>query len=129
MTGFKHARWLVVLAVLSGCATKPENIATAAQGPEQYRSYDCKQIEVEAARISRLEVALHKKLAKTAETDAKQAAIGVLFFLPTLMWLEGEDGPEARLYAQTKGSRAALTTAAAEKNCPAPKFSMASKTS
>lgn len=129
MTGFKYARWLVVLAVLSACASKPENIATADVSPEHYRNYDCKQIETEAGALSRREAALHKKLGKTAETDAKQLAIGLLFFPPTLFWLEGGDGSEAELYARTKGSREALTTAAAEKNCPAPKFSMASNPS
>ena len=126
MIGFKNFRWLVVLAVLSGCASQPENIAAAPVSPKHYRNYDCKQIELEAGALSRREAALHKKLAKTAVTDEKQAAFGLLFFLPTLIWLEGEDGAEARLYARTKGSREALTTAAAEKNCPAPKFSMAS---
>ncbi len=129
MFGYKNVRWLVVLVVLSGCASKPENIATASVSPEQYRNYDCEQIAVEAGALSRREAALHKWLAKTAETDEKQAAIGLLFFLPTLIWLEGEDGPEARLYARTKGSREALTTAAAEKNCPAPSFSTASNPS
>lgn len=129
MIGYKNVRWLVVLVILGGCASQPENIAAADVSPTQYRDYNCKQIELEAGALSRREAALHEKLGKTAETDAKQLAIGLLFFPPTLLWLEGGDGAEAELYARTKGSREALTTAAAEKNCPAPKFSMASNPS
>lgn len=77
---------------------------------------DCPQIEAEletnAGEISELQFVLKDK----ANVDAAQMGIGMIFF-PTLLFLEGGDGEEAKQYSRLKGERRALVRQVAKKNC------------
>lgn len=114
----KRKMAVIILAVMfAGCATHPDKISTAYVSPIQYNNYDCDQVRVELERVTRRANALHNSLAKTANTDSAQMAIGMVLFWPSLLFLEGGDGPEAAEYARLKGERDTLEKIAIQKKC------------
>lgn len=107
---------LLALSIV-GCASQPEDIATAHVSPMQYQSYSCFQIERELQRVNRRASELHASLDETADNDAGQMAMGLILFWPALFFLEGGDGVEAQEYSRLKGERDALEQSAIQKNC------------
>lgn len=110
---------IVVLSVamLSACASAPEDIQTSYISPLEYANYDCNQISMETVRVNRRAANLEASLNKKADNDATQMGLGLILFWPTLFFLEGGDGPEAQEYARLKGEREALESAAVQKRC------------
>ena len=106
-----------MVLVLSGCASHPERLPTTYVPPLQYLSYDCDQLDGEFKRVSIRVHQLYESLKAEADVDELQMRIGLLFFWPTLFWLEGGDGPEAIEYSQLKGEYAALEEVAIQKKC------------
>ncbi|MBC8267467.1 MAG: hypothetical protein H8E36_01830 [Rhodospirillaceae bacterium] len=82
-----------------------------------YADLSCKQIETKlesnAVETGKLQFILQDK----ANVDASQMGVGIFFF-PTLLFLEGGDGEDAKRYARLKGERRALAGQVAHKNCP-----------
>jgi len=114
----KHILTAIVgISLLAGCATQPDNIASAYVSPLQYKDYDCDQVSMEMGRVTRRASELQASLKKTADDDQAQMAVGLILLWPTLFFLEGGDGPEAQEYARLKGERDALEKAAVEKKC------------
>ena len=68
-------------------------------------------------RVSRRANVLQVSLKKTADTDAAQMGVGLLLFWPTLLFLEGGNGPEAQEFARLKGEKEALEKVAVQKEC------------
>ena len=66
--------------------------------------------------MSRKAQELHGSLKKKADNDQAQTALSLIFW-PSLLFLEGGDGPQATEYAQLKGERDALEDSAIQKNC------------
>ncbi len=108
---------LICLLVLSGCASQPKDIGAAYVSSVQYQDYDCEQIQIEMANVSRRANELHGQLKETADNDAAQMGIGAVLFWPALLFLEGGDGPAAQEYARLKGEKEALEQAAVKKRC------------
>ena len=108
---------LLVVAVMSGCATKPSKIQAAYVSPLKYKDYDCDMIAIEQTSIERQTNKLYHSLKGEADKDAAQMGIGLILFWPTLFFLEGGDGPEAAEYAQLKGEYDALQDVAVTKKC------------
>lgn len=102
---------------LLGCATQPDDIATAYVSPVQYQNFSCTQIASEIERVNRRAGELEGTLQDTADNDAGQMGIGLLLFWPALFLLEGGDGPQAEEYARLKGERDALEQSAVQKDC------------
>lgn len=101
---------------LGACASKPEDIATSYVSPLLYQQYNCDQMRMELARVSRRASELRGTLQKTAKDDQAQVAVSLIFW-PSLFFLEGGDGVQAQEYARLKGERDALEQAAIGKNC------------
>jgi len=110
----------VLAALLAGCASSPEKIATTDVSTMQYQPLDCAQLATEYDRVSRRAVDLYTRLDKEAGNDAAQMTVGLLFFWPALFMLEGGDGPEAAEYARLKGEKDAIESVAAQKQCALP---------
>ena len=108
---------LIGILVLTGCASQPTKIAAQDVSPLLYKDYDCDQLVAESHRISRRVHTLHAQLKSTADADAAQMGIGLVLFWPTLLFLEGGDGPEAQEYARLKGERDAIETVSIQKKC------------
>jgi len=108
---------IIGAALLSACASAPEDIQTSYISPVQYQNYDCNQISMEIARVNRRAADLEANLTKKADNDSAQMGVGLILFWPTLFFLEGGDGPEAQEYARLKGEREALESASVQKRC------------
>jgi len=102
--------------VLSACASQPEQISAAYVSPVQYQGYTCPQIQMEMTRVSRKAEMLRGTLKKKADKDEMQTAASLIFW-PTLLFLEGGDGPQATEYAQLKGAHDSLEAVAIQKSC------------
>lgn len=113
------AKWVsgVVVALLTGCASQPEDIATSYVSSNQYNQYNCEQLAMEATRVSRRVSELHGTLEKTANDDAAQMGVGLVLFWPVLFFLEGGDGTQAQEYARLKGERDAIQQSMTAKEC------------
>ena len=103
-------------AVLFGCATPPEKIATAYVSPLQYEEYNCKQIADEGQRLTEHVTELQSSLQQEASHDSTKMGVGLILFWPTLFFIHG-DGPQAAEYARLKGERDALEQVAMKKEC------------
>ena len=108
---------LGTVAVLSACASSPNDISTAYVSELIYKDYSCEQVEMERTRVSQRADDLHASLKKTADNDTAQMAVGMILFWPALFFLEGGDGPEAQEYSRLKGEAQALEKVAITKSC------------
>jgi hypothetical protein len=112
-------QFALVGALLSACATQPEDLSTTYVSPLKYSKYDCDQVISEMDYVSKHTSALYASLDKKADNDAAQMGVGLVLFWPTLFFLEGGDGPEAVEYSNLKGDFEALRTVAVKKKCGA----------
>jgi len=113
----KNILTITILAILSSCASSPDNLSTSYVSTMQYKDYDCDQISSELERVSRQAQNLYAKLKKSSDNDNIQMGVGLVLFWPTLFFLEGGDGAEATEYSRLKGERDALEKAGIEKKC------------
>lgn len=102
----------IAAVALAGCATSPSKIEAAYVSPLKYRNLSCDEVAIEQAAVETKAAALHKRLKRKADTDTFEMTAGLVLVWPMLFFLEGGDGPEATEYAQLKGERDALATAA-----------------
>ena len=109
--------FLVLGALIVGCATQPSDLPTTYVSPNQYQHYSCDQIAMEMNRTSRKASELQARLKKDADNDAAQMAVGLIILWPTLFFLEGGDGPEAAEYSRLKGEFEALEDVSVQKKC------------
>lgn len=107
----------LIIGLMLGCASNPDNISTAYVSPLKYKNHDCDQVAMEMDEVSRRTTDLYFSLKKKSDNDSAQMGIGLVLFWPTLFFLEGGDGPEATEYSRLKGEYEALHTAAVDKKC------------
>ena len=72
---------------------------------------------MEARRVSTRTGELYDYLNMTADVDVAQLAVGLVWFWPTLLFIEAGDGPKAAEYARIKGEADAIERAANTKEC------------
>ncbi len=108
---------LMGAALISACASQPEDLGTTRISPIMYRHMDCEQLAMEGSRVARRETILFNSLEKTADTDAWQMGVGLILLWPVLFGLEGGDGAEAAEYSLLKGERDAIEQAAIIQKC------------
>lgn len=108
---------LPLLALLSSCASSPDELSTTYVSPLKYKDYDCDQIIMEMDHVSKRAADLYQSLEKKSDNDAVAMGIGLVVFFPALFFLEGGDGPEAQEYSNLKGEFEALRTTVIQKKC------------
>ncbi len=113
---FRTIGVIVLAGALSACASHSEDIAAAYVSPLQYQSLDCVQIAAEMQRVRTRAGELAGAIDESASDDAIVMGVGIVLFVPALLFLEG-DGPEASEFANLKGEEQALQTAATEQKC------------
>ena len=113
----RQALAAVMLVGLVGCASQPEKIPAQSVSTLQFKDHDCDHLAAETSRIERRAHELYTQLKDTADADAAQMGIGLVLFLPVLLFLEGGDGPEAQEYGRLKGEREAIEVVAIQKKC------------
>lgn len=105
---------------VSGCATSPDKINASYVSPYQFSTLNCDQLRTEIERNHDRVGNLHAKLKKKADNDEAQMAVGLILFLPVLLFLEGGDGPQAAEYARLKGEFDAMMLESTLKSCEIP---------
>lgn len=101
------------------CASHPRDIDAAYVSPGQFQQMECGEIMRDINEIDYRLEDLYRSLKKKRKRDNWQAGVGVLLFWPTLLLLEGGDGPEANEYARLQGEQRALRDLYYEKRCGA----------
>ena len=101
---------------MCGCAKSADKVVAAYASPLTYQQYDCRQIGMEAERISARVIALTGEQNKKATGDAVATTIGVIVFWPALFFIGGDDATTAEL-ARLKGEMDTIERVSIEKNC------------
>ena len=114
---------LLSAALLASCSTNPNKIDAAYVSPLKYRDYDCAQIAMEMDYVGQRTTKLYQRLKADNTADKWQAGVGLLLFWPSLLLVEGGDGPEAAEYAQLKGEFEALRDNSVQRKCNIDKLS------
>jgi len=112
--------FLVIICLLFGCATNPNNMMPVQVSGVEYKDYECEDIQLELDFVTRRENELYNFLKKKADLDALQLGTSLLLFWPMLFALEGGDGQEAAEYRRLKGERQALEDLSIKKGCRNP---------
>ncbi len=113
----RSALILFVGLLLAGCATQPDEIGSAYVSPLHYKNFDCEQLELEAERVSRRVLELHRSLEEEADADEAQFAVSLILLWPAIFWLEGGDDFRANEYSRLKGERDAIEMVSIQKKC------------
>lgn len=101
---------------LSACATKPENIAASYVSPLAYEAYGCDQLSAEAERVSGHAADVAGIQRKKAKKDAVVTGVGIILFLPALLFIKGNGATESEV-ARLKGEMEAIERVAIQKKC------------
>lgn len=107
---------VLILTMLTGCATASRDIAASYHSPLAYQSYDCTQIGAEQQRISARVQQLGGRLDQAATNDKLIMAATLLVFWPAAFALGGTKEQEAE-FATLKGQFDAIQQASIEKKC------------
>ena len=106
---------VLCLAMVAGCAKKPEDIAPAYVSRSEYGLYDCAQLNAEAEALSRRLESVTGQQRSAASSDAGLTALSVILFWPAAFWIgNGDKGPEL---AELKGRAEALEEAGNARGC------------
>ena len=93
---------------LAGCAADTSQIKAEYASPVKYENYSCKQLEGEAARLTRKVTEVGARVDQTAADDDAQTGVGLILFWPALFFLEGEDTADTREFARLRGEMDAV---------------------
>ena len=107
----------VCAAILSACASNPDDITAQYVSPLQYQSLSCAQIEEELRGISSRVTTLTGQQRRRANQDAWTTGVGIVIFWPALFFLMR--GDKAEELGRLKGEYDALVAAGRSKNCAA----------
>lgn len=99
------------LALVTACATSPEDIAAKYNSGDQYQGWNCEKILAERKRVV---ANLSTATAKQEETRSDDIA-GVVFLALPVGSMSGED--QEPIIARLKGERDALDRIVAKLNC------------
>ncbi|MGC4410285.1 hypothetical protein D4A92_13300 [Rhizobium rosettiformans] len=112
----KLATVLGLAAMLSSCASKPQDIEAAYVSPMLYESLSCDRLREEATAVSARAIAASGVQQKKADNDAVAVGVGLVLFWPALFFAKG-DGASAAEVARLKGEMKAIEGASIKNNC------------
>lgn len=104
------------VAVLSSCASKPDEIEAAYVSPALYESLSCDRLREEATSVSARAIAASGAQQKKADNDAVAVGVGMVLFWPALFFAKG-DGATAAEVSRLKGEMKAIELASIKNNC------------
>jgi len=101
---------------MTGCATSAKDVPAQYISQSIYDNFNCEQIGVEKSRLTSEVSESAIKVDKQASEDSGTMALGLVFFLPALFFIDG-DGPEVQEYGRLKGEYDALEKVSIQKEC------------
>lgn len=120
-------RVIILLGLISGCATSPDAIQARYVSGFNYTNYYCDNLRDEALKRSDRIQELYKVLSERYDNDVGNATVGTLLWWPSLVNIEG-DGPEAQEFAKIKGEYAAMKEVLDSNNCKKREMQVSSTT-
>lgn len=105
-----------VLALVSGCATSPKDIAPAYVSPVLYQNLSCEQLAAEAARVSNAAAVASGQQQAQAGKDAAMVGVSLILFWPAIFFVGGDKASAAEI-ARLKGEMQAIEQANIARNC------------
>lgn len=106
-------------ALMTACASSPDNIEAQYVSPMMYQSYTCDQITMELQRIGARVSEVTGQQRRAANSDAVAMGVGLVIFWPALFFLAGDNDKREEL-SRLRGEYDALQQAGNLKNCFAP---------
>ena len=107
---------LTAAAMLSACASQPDQIAASYVSPTGYSGMSCNALNIEAHNVAqRLAVATGQQ-SKAASNDAAMTAVTLVLFWPAVFFIDGDKGTAAKL-GRLKGESEAIQSAAVRRGC------------
>ncbi len=110
---------ITALAALTvaACASNPDKLGTQQVSSYKYINYNCTQLSMQLDNKNARLSSLYTQLKKERDADEIQVGVGLLLFWPTLLFVEGGDGPEAAEYSRLKGEVQAIQEVMINKSC------------
>jgi hypothetical protein len=102
---------------LAGCASRSDEVAASYVSPVAYQSYSCRELSVEAQRVSSAAAAAAGVQDSKHTKDAVATTAAVVIFWPAAFFVGGDNAQTAEL-ARLKGQKQAVEEAAIQKKCP-----------
>jgi hypothetical protein len=117
----KIVHTLIAVALVAGCAKRPENIQPKFASATPYRALSCEQLNDERSRLNAELARIEAMQRENANADAAFMTVGLILFWPALFGLAATTD-RAETIAAMKGERDAMELAAREKGCPPPQI-------
>lgn len=113
----KLTAFTVSVAILSGCATQPSNVAASHVSSLKYDSVDCRRLGIEASDVESKLSSTTASLQSSANKDVA-LVVGGLFLWPLWLGTAATGGKaEEQELARLKGEKVAIEQASLIKNC------------
>ncbi|WP_262029941.1 hypothetical protein [Microvirga sp. Mcv34] len=100
----------------AGCASRSEDVAAAYVSPMAYSSYSCRELGMEAQRVSAAAAAAAGAQDSSRTKDVVATTAAVVVFWPAAFFVGGNGAQTAEL-ARLKGQMQAVEEASIQKRC------------
>lgn len=100
----------------AGCASRSEDVGAAYVSLVTYQSYSCKELSLEAQRVSSAAAAASGAQDSQRTKDAIATTAAVVIFWPAAFFVGGDNAKTAEL-ANLKGQMQAIEGASIQKKC------------
>ena len=106
---------VILMGVLSACATPPSEIVGTPTPTSNYTGLSCNALRAEQTRIVQTVNTLTGAQQSRADSDSAMMGVGMILFWPALLFLKG-DANAAQL-AAAKGQYDAIQAVSIQKGC------------
>ncbi|PVE23829.1 hypothetical protein DC522_13730 [Microvirga sp. KLBC 81] len=100
----------------AGCASRSENVAASYVSTAAYSSYSCRELSLEAQRVSAAAAAASGAQDSQHTRDVVATTAAVVIFWPAAFFVGGDNAKTAEL-ANLKGQMQAIEQASIQKKC------------
>ncbi len=100
----------------AGCASRSEDVGAAYVSPVAYQSYSCRELSLEAQRVSSAAASAAGAQDSQRTKDAVATTAAVVIFWPAAFFVGGNNAQTAEL-ARLKGHMQAIEEASIQKKC------------
>lgn len=107
----------VLTALLSGCASQPEDVPILFHSTDPYVGLECQRLASERAQLVARERRLYQVLKSRAGQFDQKAAMNAVMLVPTLFFGGGGVSPDTTTYALVKSRIKAVDEVFVDKDC------------
>ncbi|WP_035459976.1 hypothetical protein [Microvirga flocculans] len=100
----------------AGCASRSEDVSASYVSPAMYQSYSCKDLSLEAQRVSHAAAVASGAQDSQRTKDVVATTAAVVIFWPAAFFVGGDNAKTAEL-ANLKGQMQAIEAASIQKKC------------